>query len=121
MNKNKIGDYVTVEDDAWSNVLNGDHAGERVCRWDALQKPRQFQIVATGCIPVCLSWSANTLIATIDESPQVFVAINNCNLLPYVANIDIQFVVAGEEVTTKLSEESKDEVLRAYYRSYKTC
>ena len=120
MNKNKIGDYVTVEDDAWGRVLNGGRAGERVRRCNALLKPRRFQIVATGRIPITTLFTANTLIATIDESPQVFVAINDCDLLPYVADIDIQFVVAGEVVTTKLSKESKDEVLRAYYRSYKT-
>jgi len=112
MNKPRVGDIVAATDGAWSRVLNGVHAGKRVKRYHKNAKEIRYQVVATDCaIPVSGTATANTLIMSVDH--EVFVAINGCNLGPFVLDIDLRFVAAGEDITNKLSDHSKCAVLRA--------
>ncbi len=109
----KIGDIVTVTDGAWSRILNSD-SGSRVARWDGRGRVRLFKILAIDCeIPVYRDdATANTLILANDN--QEIITVNNCNLRGNVTHIGIQYIVAGKNVTMKLSEQSKQAVLKAH-------
>ena len=112
--KFKINDKVTVVDLAWSRILNGAYAGGRVRRgWKG--RMAQFRVVATGKIPVDGACTADTLIVSTDnDRSEIFVAIDNCDLIPSTADIDIQFISAGKNVTVQLSGQSKKAVLEAH-------
>lgn len=109
----KLGDYVSVVDRARIRVLNGSYAGSRISRRGCTEV-RKFQVVATGRMPINVSLTADTLIVTVDEPEEIFVAINNCNLLPHRADIGIRFITSDRDVTSELSKESKRAILRAY-------
>lgn len=116
MSSVKKNDIVTVLDQAWSKILNGE-IGSRVCRENRYGRLRRFKVLATNCkIPLEEPGaSANTLMIAVENiyRPEI-IAVNNCNLQLSVAGIGIQYIDNGRNVTTELSEQSKDAVLRAH-------
>ncbi len=111
----KIGDTVTVTDRAWSRILNS-YSKNRVARWDRYGRVRQFKILAIDCkIPIYDDGSnrtTNTLMLADDN--QEIITVNDCNLRGNVTHIGIQYIAAGKNVTMKLSEQSKQAVLKAH-------
>jgi hypothetical protein len=119
MNEFKVGDKVTVTKyDAWSKVLNGPPKGQRIMQHHKDGTWCEYKVVAFNCeIPVDgFSWTANTLLVSCDYDPPVLVAVNACNLQHSIVDIGVQFVSAGQNVTAKLSDESKREILQAHLR-----
>ena len=116
MSRIKVGAIVNVNDQAWSKLLNRE-SGCRVCRENRYGRLRRFKVLATNCkIPLEEPRaSANTLMIAVENTyrPEI-IAVNDCNLQLSVAGIGIQYIDNGRNVTTELSEQSKDAVLRAH-------
>ena len=111
----KVGDKVQVRHNAWSKVLNGPFEGRRVTHQHSDGSICKYIVVAVGCkIPIEQGNTANTLLMGADFIPHVFIGINDCNIAPYIADINVRFASAGRDITAKLSEESKKEILRAH-------
>lgn len=120
MSRLKVGDIVSVNDGAWSDCLNKNGRTDmiRVRRWFTEKELQRWRIIGVGCkIPLVDTMTANTLI--ISEQTRGIFAINECNLSAWVnvADVGIQFVANGKDVTAELSNISKVAVLRAHWGS----
>lgn len=114
MSRFKVGDHVSVVDRAWSQGLNI----EDEVRASRYKQPgnivRKFLVIGVNCAIPIQGTSANTLVVAKDTG-SIF-GINDCNLIAWLdtASIGLQYIANGRNVTSELSTQSKDAVLRAH-------
>ncbi len=117
MSRFKVGDNVTVADRSWGRDLADEHSCyiRRCCG----NKLREFKVLGVDCVVPVDSPTrvANTLIARERFSGGLVIyAINECNIRRCWVNVGVRFTSAGRDVTAKLSDESKREILQAHLR-----
>lgn len=116
MSKFKVGDKVTVLDRSWGRNLA--HEGSTYICSSHGNTLREFKVIGVDCvIPVdSPDRTANTLITRKQAGGPVIYVVNDCNLCRSFIDVGVRFVSAGQDVTAKLSDESKREILQAHLR-----
>ena len=106
----KVGDLVQIVPGCWSrDVTNLSHRDRDRILLNPRFNNQIFKIVAINAeIPVVGSCTANTLVVCIN-SPDM-IAVNDCNLYK-IQDIQIKFIMNGEDVTDKISTETKRNLL----------
>jgi cysteinyl-tRNA synthetase len=114
----EVDQIVVATPGSWCRIYNNI---EKSCRGNAdsippdldTKEPTTYKVLATNVklLVTGNTYYANTLIQTTKTG--VCIAINSCNLQPYVKTVSIKFVSNGIDITDELSEVSKQAILKA--------